>query len=78
VSDLAREQRLQIMLSEEELKAIDDWRFDRRMPTRAAAVRELLRRGLAADGFLSANAGEKSQGFGVISNERGKDQGGGG
>ena len=71
MSDLAREQRLQIMLSEEELKAIDDWRFDRRMPTRASAVRELLRRGLAAEGFLSANAGEKSQGFGVIANQRG-------
>lgn len=70
MSDLAREQRLQIMLNEEELRAIDDWRFDRRMPTRAAAVRELLRRGLSAEGFGSAFAGEKSQGFGVISNHR--------
>ena len=66
MNDLAREQRLQIMLTDEELRAIDDWRFDRRMPTRAAAVRELLRRGLAADGFLSAASGEKSQSFGVI------------
>ena len=66
MNDLAREQRLQIMLTEEELKAIDDWRFERRMPTRAAAVRELLRRGLSSDGFLSAEAGEKSQSFGVI------------
>lgn len=72
MNDLAREQRLQIMLAEAELKAIDDWRFERRMPTRAAAVRELLRRGLTADGFLSAEAGEKSQGFGVISNHRDK------
>ena len=63
--DLTREQRLQIMLTEEELAAIDDWRFARRMPTRAAAVRELLKRGLAAEGFLSASAGEKSQDFGV-------------
>jgi hypothetical protein len=61
-----REQRLQIMLTEEELTAIDDWRFARRMPTRAAAVRELLKRGLAAEGFASAGAGEKSQDFGVI------------
>ena len=59
MSDLTREQRLQIMLTEEELAAIDDWRFDRRMPTRAAAVRELLKRGLAAEGFQSAVAGEK-------------------
>lgn len=75
MSDLAREQRLQIMLTEEELKAIDDWRFERRMPTRASAVRELLRRGLAAEGFGTANAGEKSQGFGVISNQRGEGHG---
>jgi hypothetical protein len=69
-----REQRLQIMLTEDELAAIDDWRFSRRMPTRAAAVRELLKRGLAAEGFLRAVAGEKSQDFGVTgddSRERG-------
>ena len=64
--DLTREQRLQIMLAGEELQAIDDWRFQRRMPTRAAAVRELLRRGLQAEGFLEARAGEKSQDFGVV------------
>lgn len=64
---MVREQRLQIMLSDTELSAIDDWRFSKRMPTRAAAVRELLRRGLKADGFLSAPAGEKSESFGVIS-----------
>ncbi len=66
MSDLTREQRLQIMLTVEELSAIDDWRFARRMPMRAAAVRELLKRGLAAEGFLSAGAGEKSQSFGVV------------
>lgn len=77
MNDLAREQRLQIMLTEEELRAIDDWRFDRRMPTRAAAVRELLRRGLAADGFLSAGAGEKSRNFGVISAKDGSAGSGG-
>lgn len=66
MSDLTREQRLQIMLTDEELAVIDDWRFARRMPTRAAAVRELLKRGLAADGFTSAAAGEKSQNFGIV------------
>jgi len=65
MTDLTREQRLQIMLTEEELSIIDDWRFERRMPTRAAAVRELLKRGLAAEGFTTATAGEKSQDFGV-------------
>jgi hypothetical protein len=73
-----REQRLQIMLTEEELAAIDDWRFSRRMPTRAAAVRELLKRGLAAEGFLQASAGEKSQDFGVTAeNSRGDGRGDG-
>ena len=65
MSELTREQRLQIMLTEEELRIIDDWRFSRRMPTRAAAVRELLKRGLAAEGFGAALAGERSQDFGV-------------
>lgn len=71
MSDLTREQRLQIMLTGEELQAIDDWRFERHMPTRAAAVRELLRRGLDAEGFLKAQSGEKSQNFGVLSDRSG-------
>ena len=47
MNDLSRGERLQIMLTEDELRLLDDWRFDRRMPSRASAVRELLRRGLA-------------------------------
>jgi hypothetical protein len=35
-----RGERLQIMLSPEELSMVDDFRFQHRMPTRAAAVRE--------------------------------------
>lgn len=66
VGELTREQRLQIMVTEQELQAIDDWRFMRRMPTRAAAIRELLKRGLTAEGFASAAAGKKSEDFGVI------------
>jgi len=34
------------MLDALELEAIDSWRFDNRMPSRAAAIRELIRRGL--------------------------------
>lgn len=60
-----RELRLQIMLQAEELAAIEDWRFKRRMPSRAAAVRELLRRGLAAEGFDLAEQGKQSAAFGV-------------
>lgn len=60
-----RDERLQIMLTPEELAALDDWRFARRMPSRAAAVRELLRRGLAAEGINLAEAGRRSKDFGV-------------
>jgi hypothetical protein len=41
-------ERLQVFIALSELKAIDDFRFRHRMPNRSAAVRELLRRGLAA------------------------------
>ena len=64
--ELERAERLQIMLSPEELQAVENWRFEKRMPSRAAAVRELLRRGLAAEGFLTAASGTKSQDFGVV------------
>ena len=47
--NLARGERLQIMLTRDELTALDDWRFGKRMPSRAAAIRELLRRGLASE-----------------------------
>ena len=63
MSDM-RGERLQVMLSPEELTAIDDFRFKHRMPTRAAAVRELLKMGLtvvAADG-----GGMKSSNYGVF------------
>ena len=36
------------------------------MPSRAAAVRELLKRGLAAEGFATAAFGTKSSDYGVI------------
>lgn len=65
MSELTRGERLQIMLTEEELKAVDDWRFQKRMPSRASAVRELLKRGLAAEGFDLAGLGQKSEDFGV-------------
>ena len=54
---LAREERLQIMLAPEELKAVDNFRFSHRMPSRAAAVRELLRHGIAAVGVVVENVG---------------------
>jgi len=62
-----RGERLQIMLTKGELVALDNWRFGRRMPSRAAAVRELLRRGLIAEGFSVSDGNTKSGDFGVIS-----------
>lgn len=64
--DLSRPDRLQIMLNAEELKALDDWRFANRLPSRAAAVRELLKRGLAVDGLQLATDGRQSNSFGVV------------
>ena len=49
---LAREERLQIMLSPAELNAVENYRFQHRMPSRAAAVRELLRQGIGRLGRL--------------------------
>jgi hypothetical protein len=60
-----RAERLQIMLDPDELAAVDDFRFAKRMPSRASAVRELLKRGLTAEGFLTAPAGAKSYEYGV-------------
>ena len=65
MGELARGERLQIMLGQEELAALDDWRFARRMPSRASAVRELLKRGLAAEGVVIAS-GVHSRDFGVL------------
>jgi hypothetical protein len=46
-----RTEKLQVMIGEDELKAIDDWRFDHRLPSRAAAIRELIKRGLHSTEF---------------------------
>jgi hypothetical protein len=68
---LAREERLQIMVSPEELKAVDSFRFEHRMPSRAAAIRELLRLGIAAGGAVADNAGVKSSDYGVLKHPKG-------
>jgi hypothetical protein len=63
MSDM-RGERLQVMLSPEELTAIDDFRFQHRMPTRAAAVRELLKLGLTV--HATNGGGMKSSNYGVF------------
>jgi len=68
-----REERLQIMLDASELRAVDTFRFEHRMPSRAAAVRELFRLGLTvaagADGSI-ATEGTKSSDYGVLSQRK--------
>lgn len=66
MGNLSRGERLQIMLTRAELEALDTWRFARHMPSRASAIRELLKRGLAAEGFLLADGERKSGDFGVL------------
>jgi len=75
VSDQNRDERLQIMLTDEELSALDDWRFARRMPSRAAAVRELLRRGLAAEGVEIVGPRMKSKDYGITDSAPSSDTG---
>ena len=61
-----RTEKLQIMLNEAEMSVIDDWRFAYRMPSRAAAIRELISRGLSAT-ELPGPTGDRSTGaYGVV------------
>ena len=66
------------MLEAEELKALDDFRYASRMPSRAAAVRELLRRGLAAVGYAIGQDGTGSSSYGVINSPSARGQDGAG
>jgi hypothetical protein len=65
-----RDERLQIMLDPDELRAVDNFRFEHRMPSRAAAVRELIRVGLSLAGTRGGSVttgGAKSSDYGVLS-----------
>jgi len=61
--NMDRAERLQIILTAEELAALDDWRFAHRMPTRAAAIRELMKRGMAVhlEGDGASRVGRRSR-----------------
>ena len=61
-----RTEKQQVMLSDEELKAIDDWRFEHRLPSRAAAIRELISRGLHTAEFHEPTEGKASSAFTVV------------
>jgi metal-responsive CopG/Arc/MetJ family transcriptional regulator len=68
MTGLSRETRLQIMLDQDELTAIDDWRFKQRMPSRASAIRELLRIALQIKTAGTADPAMRSQDFGLAGN----------
>lgn len=66
MSDLTRGERLQIMLTATELEALDNWRFSKRMPSRALGpCASFLKRGLAMEGFEIAEGSSQSRDFGV-------------
>ncbi|MDO9411257.1 MAG: hypothetical protein Q7T81_01605 [Pseudolabrys sp.] len=54
------------MLTPDELTAVDDFRFRNRMPSRAAAVRELFRIGLGSTGLVHSGDGKKSSDIGAL------------
>ena len=47
-----RENRVPIMMSDDELQAIDDWRFNNRISTRSDAVRKLAKIGMITDEWI--------------------------
>ena len=57
-----RNERLQLLLEPEELRAVEDFRFKYRLSSRAAAVRELIRRGLGGQ-MGEADDGSRSKDF---------------
>lgn len=75
-----RENRVPIMMSEDELRAVDDWRFKNRIATRSDALRRLARIGAVVDEWV-ADADQKIdeafnsffeaiEGMGELSKER--------
>lgn len=44
-----RAERLQLMLTLDEIDAVENWRFEHRMPSRSAAVRSLMNLGLSVE-----------------------------
>jgi metal-responsive CopG/Arc/MetJ family transcriptional regulator len=49
MKQLERPYRLQVDVSEDDKVALDDFWFRERLPSRSAAIRELLRRALAVE-----------------------------
>ena len=58
--------KLQIILEDIEVDVIDSWRFLNGIPSRQAAMHELIRRGLTDESFNSAHWGAASEKYGVV------------
>ena len=54
------------MISPDEMEVIDTWRYRQKIPTRAAAIRELLRRGLGADDLGEPSQNADSESYSVL------------
>ena len=63
MEDRTRRHRVQIMLTPQELRKVDDYRFALRMPNRTAAVRALIKLGLASEGVDLASSSLTSTDF---------------
>lgn len=62
--------RLQMVITEDELKAIDDWRFENRVPSRSEAVRRLCSIALYGDPELEQLIAESTGPDGEIYGHR--------
>lgn len=58
--------RIQVQLTEEELQSLDEWRFANRIPSRAAAIRELMRLGLTGTTIKRNVTNKKSTDYGLV------------
>ena len=61
-----REGRLTVSLNNEEIEAIENWRFEHRLPSRAAAVRELIGRGITSQAPEDTPGKVASRDIGVV------------
>ena len=66
-----KDQRIPIMMTASELKAIDDWSFENRIRSRAEAIRRLIQVGLATDSktidFVASELGQDIEMVDILS-----------
>jgi hypothetical protein len=70
MEDRTRRHRVKIMLTPQDLRNVDDWRFTLRMPSRTAAVRALIKLGLASEGVDVASSSLTSTDFRLGDSEK--------